>query len=69
VIDALASEMSGRAKIAKLNVEENSATAARFNVGGIPTLLIFKNGREIDRIVGLQPKAEIARRLKRAIVA
>src|SRR5438874_5464246 len=63
VIDQLASEMAGRVRVAKLNVDENPATAARFNVLGIPALLVLKGGREIDRIVGVQPKSEIVRRL------
>jgi thioredoxin-like negative regulator of GroEL len=53
--------------VAKLNVDENPVTAARFNVRSIPTLLVFMDGREIDRIVGLVPPAEIARRLERVI--
>ena len=65
VLDELASEMAGRVRFAKLNVDENPATAARFNVRSIPTLLVLKGGREVDRIVGVQPKAEIARRLER----
>ena len=65
VIDELASEFAGRVRFAKLNVEENPKTAARFSVNSIPTLLVLKGGREVDRIVGVQPKAEIARRLQR----
>lgn len=67
LVDELAAEMAGRVRVAKLNVDENPATAARFNVRSIPTLLILKGGREVDRIVGVQPKAEIARRLERLI--
>jgi thioredoxin 2 len=67
VIDELAAEMAGRVRVAKLNVDENPATAARFNARGIPTLLVLKAGREVDRIVGAQPKTEIARRLERAM--
>jgi thioredoxin 2 len=67
VIDALATEMAGRVRVAKLNVDENPSTAARFNVVGIPALLVLKGGREIDRIVGAQPKTEIVRRLERAL--
>jgi thioredoxin-like negative regulator of GroEL len=44
-------------------VDENPATASRFNVRSIPTLLVVKGGREVDRIVGVEPKSEIARRL------
>jgi len=67
VLEELASELAGRVRIAKLNVDENPATASRFEVRSIPTLLLLKDGREIDRIVGAQPKAEIARRLQRAL--
>jgi thioredoxin-like negative regulator of GroEL len=67
VIDELAAELAGRVRVAKLNVDENPATATRFNARSIPTLLVFKAGREVDRIVGAQPKSEIARRLERAM--
>jgi thioredoxin 2 len=67
VIDELAAEMVGRVRVVKLNVDENPATAARFNARSIPTLLVLKAGREVDRIVGAQPKSEIARRLERVI--
>jgi thioredoxin len=66
LIDELAAEMAGRVRVAKLNVDENPATAARFSARSIPTLLVFKAGREVDRIVGAQPKSEIARRLEQA---
>jgi thioredoxin-like negative regulator of GroEL len=67
VIDALAAEMAGRVRVAKLNVDENPATASRFDLRSIPTLLVLKGGREVDRIVGVVPRAEIERRLERAI--
>ena len=67
VLEDLAKEMAGQVRVAKLNVDENPATAARFNVQSIPTLLVLKGGREIDRIIGVQPKSEIARRVKRAV--
>jgi thioredoxin len=67
VVDELAAELAGRIRVAKLNVDENPATAARFDVRSIPTLLVLKAGREVDRIVGLQPKAEISRRLERLV--
>jgi thioredoxin 2 len=66
-IEQLASEMAGRVKVAKLNVDENPQTAERLNISGIPALLIFKNGREVDRIVGVAPKPQIAQRLQRFI--
>lgn len=71
VIEDLATEMAGRVRVAKLNVDENPSTtarsAARFDIQSIPALLIFKNGRAIDRMVGTQPKTEIVRRLQQAI--
>jgi thioredoxin 2 len=66
-LDELATELAGRVRFAKLNVDENPMTASRFNVRSIPALLVFVGGREVDRIVGVQPKSEIARRIERAI--
>jgi thioredoxin-like negative regulator of GroEL len=54
-------------RVAKLNVDDNPITASRFQIQGIPALLLLKNGREVDRIVGVQPKQEILRRVQRAI--
>jgi len=65
VIDELAGQMAGRVRFAKVNVDENPATASRFNVRSIPTLLVVNGGREVDRIVGVEPKSEIVRRLAR----
>jgi thioredoxin 2 len=69
MIDELATELAGRVRFAKMNVDDNPATSARFAVRSIPTLLVFKDGREVDRIVGVQPRAEIAARLARACQA
>ena len=66
-IDQLSSEMSGRVKVAKLNIDENPGVANRYGVRSIPTLLVLKNGREVDRLVGVQPKQEIVRRLENAL--
>ena len=67
VIDELAAEMAGRLRVVKLNVDDNPQTASRFNLRSIPTLLVIKDGREVDRLVGVQPKQEIARRLEKVI--
>jgi thioredoxin 2 len=66
-IDQLSSEMAGRVKVAKLNIDENPGTANRFGVRSIPTLLVLKGGKEIDRLVGVQPKQEIVRRLENVL--
>jgi thioredoxin 1 len=68
VIEELAQELAGQVRVAKLNVDENPATAARFAVRSIPTLLVLRAGQEADRIVGVVPKAEIVRRLQRAMI-
>jgi thioredoxin 2 len=67
VLEELANEMAGRVRVAKVNVDENPATASRFQVRSIPTLLLLKKGEELERIVGVQPKQEILRRLERVI--
>jgi thioredoxin 2 len=66
-IDQLSSELAGRVKVAKLNIDENPNTANRFGVRSIPTLLVLKGGREVDRLVGVQPKQEIVRRLENVL--
>jgi thioredoxin 2 len=65
VIEELAQELAGRVKVAKLNVDENPATAARYGVQSIPTLLVLEHGRVVDTLVGAQPKAAILARLAR----
>src|SRR5947207_14908816 len=67
MVEELSAEMAGRVRVAKLNVDENPATAARFQVRGVPTLLVLKAGQEVDRIVGVQPKSEITRQLQRLL--
>jgi thioredoxin 2 len=62
-LEAVAQEMAGRLRVAKLNVDENPATADRLGVHGIPTLVVFKDGQEVDRIVGALPKNALMRRL------
>ena len=66
VLDQLAAESHGSYRIAKLNVDENPQTAARFQIASIPTMLIFKDGKLIDRLIGVQPKQTIAERLRLA---
>jgi thioredoxin 2 len=67
VVEQLAAELAGRVRVAKLDVDANPTTTARFAVRSIPTLLVLKGGHEVDRIVGVQPKAEIMRRLEKVM--
>ena len=66
IMDQLAAESGGRYRIAKLNVDENPMTASRYQIASIPTMLIFKDGAIIDRIIGAQPKQAIEAALNRA---
>lgn len=66
-IEQLAQELAGRVRFGKLNVDDHPTTAARFRVDGIPTLVILNGGREVERIVGAQPKAAIAQTLERVL--
>ena len=63
ILDQLAAEANGQYRIAKLNVDENPQTAAKFRVQSIPTMLVFKNGALVERFVGVQPKEILAARL------
>ncbi len=64
VIEELARAWAGRVVVAKLDVDANPGTAARFEVRSIPTLLFFKDGRLVDRLVGAQPRTAIEARLR-----
>ena len=67
VLEQLASEYKGRLKIAKLNTDDNPKIAMKYNIQSIPTMLLFNNGQQVDRIVGALPKQEIERRLATVI--
>lgn len=62
-IDAVASEYAGKLKVGKLDVDSNGNTAMRYNIRGIPTLLLFKGGRVVDQRVGAVGKTEVQRML------
>ena len=64
IIDTLAKELACKVKIGKLDVDANQMTAARFHVQSIPTLIIFKDGQEVDRIIGGQSKEAMIKRLQ-----
>ena len=58
IVDELSKEYEGRLKVAKLNTDENPGIASQYQIMGIPTLLIFKDGKPIDKIVGAAPKKQ-----------
>ena len=65
VLEELATDLDGKLTIGKLDVDDNQNTAMAYGVMSIPTLLLFKNGKPVDRIVGFQPKAQLVSRLQR----
>jgi thioredoxin 1 len=67
VLDEIAGELAGRAKVAKVNVDENPMLAARFGVSSIPTLLYFAGGQVRDQAVGMQSKKAIVARLEKLL--
>ena len=66
-IDALASEYAGKVTIGKLNVDENPNTAIKFQIRGIPAVLLFKGGQLVESVVGLAPKDEFKKVLDKHV--
>ncbi len=67
IVEELASEYNGKVKIGKLDVDENQETSIRYGVRSIPTLLIFKDGKIKDTIIGAVPKSQIVQKLNSAL--
>ncbi|MBW4658319.1 MAG: thioredoxin [Drouetiella hepatica Uher 2000/2452] len=63
IVESLAADFAGQVKIAKLNIDQFDRLATQYQVQAIPTLLIFKDGQVVDEIVGVVPKAELAKKL------
>ena len=66
ILESVADSIGGKATIAKINVDENNATAGRFGVQSIPTLVLLKDGEEINRFVGLQSEAALIEAIEAA---
>ena len=67
LVDQLADEYHGRAKVAKLDIDESPETARRFQIRGVPTILVFKGGQVVDQQVGLAPKTVLANKIEGAL--
>ncbi|MFQ5968515.1 MAG: thioredoxin [Acidimicrobiia bacterium] len=67
IIAELAEEYDGRIKFVKLDTEENFDTPARYGIMGLPALLVFKDGEQVDAIMGLRPKSDLKRSLDKAL--
>jgi thioredoxin 1 len=69
VLEQIASEQNGKLRIVKLNVDENQQTPNNFGVQGIPTMILFKDGQMVERIVGFMPKPQLMKRLEPHLAA
>jgi thioredoxin 1 len=66
-IDAIAEQFSGTAGVVKVNVDENTSTAQRYGIKGIPTLILFRDGKEVERVVGATSKDSISRMIEKHV--
>jgi thioredoxin 1 len=69
IVEQLAGEYEGKLKVGKLDVDANQATAIRFNVRSIPSILFFRDGKHVDTVVGAVPKAYLERKIQEHIAA
>ena len=67
VLDELAHEYDGKIRFVKVNTDENYESAARYGIQSIPTLVIFRGGREVNRLIGFAPKPQLKRQIERAL--
>lgn len=67
VIDTIAEEYEGKAKVGKVNVDDNPGTPGKYGVRGIPTVILFKEGKVVDQVVGAVPKTQLEALLKKAL--
>ena len=66
-LEEIATEMQGRVTVVKINIDENPNSPAKYGVKGIPTMVLFKNGKEVEQMVGNQPKESIVSLLEKHI--
>ncbi|OYD13792.1 thioredoxin [candidate division WOR-3 bacterium JGI_Cruoil_03_51_56] len=64
IVESLADKFDDKLKVCRLNTDENPQTPGNYNIYGIPTLIIFKNGKEVERIVGLMPEAVLTQKIQ-----
>ena len=65
IIDQLAEEFDGQAVVGKVNIDENEAAAVQYGVASIPTMIVFKDGQEVERIVGARPRPQLAELIRK----
>lgn len=65
VLDEIAAEFEGKVKFVKMNTDDNLETAKNYSISGLPSLLVFKNGKAVERLVGLMPKSSIVSNIEK----
>ena len=69
ILEKVAQQFDGQVQVGKINVDSNPSTAASFNVRGIPTLILFSNGQEVERLVGVQTEGELTSIIKQNLTS
>ncbi len=67
IVEELAEEYDGRVKFVKVNIDDNVQTAVAYGIRSIPTLLVFKDGQQVDQTIGFRPKGDLQRSLEKAL--
>ncbi len=67
IVEEMATQYKGRVRVTKMNVDENPSTPGRYGVRGIPTLILFKDGKVVDQLVGAVPKNQIKELVEKAL--
>lgn len=67
IVESLAEDYKGKAKMAKLDIDESVELAAKFGIMGVPTLMFFKEGKIVDKIVGAVPKTELSTKINKLL--
>jgi thioredoxin 1 len=67
IVDELATEYEGKVKFVKLNTDDNIATASKYGIRSIPTLMVFKSGEAVDQVIGFRPKSELKKSLEKVL--
>lgn len=67
VVEAISKEYEGKLKVGKINTDENMELASQYGITGIPSLLFFKSGQEVDRVVGALPKDRLTQKVKEVL--
>lgn len=67
VVEELADEYQGKVKFVKLNTDDNIGTATRFGIRSIPTLMVFKDGKALEQVIGFRPKSDLKRSIDKAL--